>query len=126
MALWQADQKEKYSTDLASGITIRPPLASSMLGITDPKMSKWVQARLTPHPYGIDEDAPPSGTAQGASIPRTYIRSTLAALASWMQPFAGRARKLEWKVYSIARCHDVMITHPNELAEIFFRITNKK
>jgi pimeloyl-ACP methyl ester carboxylesterase len=40
IALWPPDQKEKDITDLASGIRIRPPLASSMLGITDPKMSK--------------------------------------------------------------------------------------
>jgi hypothetical protein len=43
-----------------------------------------------------------------------------------MEPFAARARELGWNVHSMARCHDVMITHPNELAEIFLRITNKK
>ncbi len=97
-----------------------------MLGRTDPKWSKWVRARLTPHPYGAYEDAPASGAAQSASIPSTYIHCTVGPLASWMDRFAARAPKLEWKVYSIARCHDVMITHPNELAEIFLRITNKK
>jgi pimeloyl-ACP methyl ester carboxylesterase len=51
IALWPADQKKKYHDDLASGIRFRPPVASSMLKITNPKMSKWVQERLTPHPY---------------------------------------------------------------------------
>ena len=60
IALWPPDQKEKYRTDLASGIRFRPPLASSMLGITDSKMSEWVQERLTPHPYSTYEDPPPS------------------------------------------------------------------
>jgi pimeloyl-ACP methyl ester carboxylesterase len=54
--LWPPDQKEKYRADLAAGIRFRPPLVSSMLGITDPKMSKWVQERLTPHPYSTYED----------------------------------------------------------------------
>jgi pimeloyl-ACP methyl ester carboxylesterase len=32
IALWPADQKEKYLTDLASAMRLRPPLASSSLG----------------------------------------------------------------------------------------------
>ncbi len=40
IALWPPEQKEKYHADLASGIRFRPPVAPSMLGITDPKMSK--------------------------------------------------------------------------------------
>jgi hypothetical protein len=31
-----------------------------MLGITDSKMSEWVQERLTAHPYSTYEDPPPS------------------------------------------------------------------
>jgi hypothetical protein len=42
-----------------------------------------------------------------------------------MEPFAERARKLKWNVYTMAVGHDVMITHPNELAEIVIRIANK-
>jgi hypothetical protein len=56
IALWPADQKKKYHDELASGIRLRPPVASSMLEITNPKMSKWVQERLTPHPYSTYED----------------------------------------------------------------------
>ena len=47
IALWPPNQKEKYYSDVDSGIKFRPPLASSMLGITDPKMCEWVQERLT-------------------------------------------------------------------------------
>jgi pimeloyl-ACP methyl ester carboxylesterase len=125
IALWPPDQKEKYRTDLASGIRFRPPIASSMLGITDPKMSQWVQERLTPHPYSTYEDPPASGTPESASIPRTYIHCTLGYFSSWMEPFAARARKLGWNVYTMAAGHGVMITHPNELAEILLRIANK-
>ena len=125
IALWPPDQKEKYRADLASGIRFRPPIASSMLGITDPKMSKWVQERLTPHPYSTYEDPPTSSTPESASIPRTYIHCTLGPLSSWMEPFAARAHKLKWNVHTMAWNHDVMITHPNELAELLLRIANK-
>lgn len=126
IALWPDDQKEKYRADLASGIKFRPPpIPSSLLGITDHKMSKWVQERLTPHPYSTYEDPPASGTSESASIPRTYIHCTLGPLSSWMEPFAARARKLGWNVYALAEGHGVMITHPKKLAEILLRIANK-
>jgi pimeloyl-ACP methyl ester carboxylesterase len=125
IALWPADQKKKYHDDLASGIRFRPPVASSMLGITDPKMSRWVQERSSPHPYNTYEDPPASGTQESASIPRTYIHCTLGYFSSWMEPFAARASKLKWNVYTMAAGHGVMITHPNELAEILLRIANK-
>jgi hypothetical protein len=51
--------EKKYFADVASGATSRSPIPSSMLGISDPKMSEWVQERLTPHPYSTYEDPPP-------------------------------------------------------------------
>jgi pimeloyl-ACP methyl ester carboxylesterase len=125
IALWPTDQKEKYLADIASGIRFRQPIPSSMLGITDPKTSEWVQERLTPHPYSTYEDPPAPGTQQSASIPRTYIHCTLGPFSSWMEPFATRARNLKWNVHTMAAGHDVMITHPNELAGILLRIPNK-
>ena len=126
IVLWPPEQKERYSTDLASGIRFRPPIASSMLAIDDPKMSKWVQERLTPHPYSTYEDPPASGTPESASIPRTYIHCTIGPLSSWMEPFAARARKLKWNVHTMAVGHEVMITHPHELAKILLQIANNK
>jgi pimeloyl-ACP methyl ester carboxylesterase len=123
--LWPPEQKKKYQADVASGIKVRPPMKSSMFGITDPKMSQWVQERLTPHPYSTYEDPPPSGTSESASIPRTYIHCTQGPFSSWMEPFAARARRLKWNTYTMAAGHDVMITHPNELVEILLRICNK-
>jgi pimeloyl-ACP methyl ester carboxylesterase len=124
--LWPPDQKEKYRADLASGIKVRPPLAPSMFGITDTKMSKWVEERLTPHPYSTYEDPPPAETSESTSIPRTYIHCTVGHFSSWMEPFAARARRLKWNVHTMVAGHDVMITHPNELAEILLRICNRQ
>ena len=38
IALWPSVQKERYLSDIASGIKSRSPLDSSMLGISDSKM----------------------------------------------------------------------------------------
>ncbi len=127
IALWPPNQKEKYSADIASGVTSCPPIPLHMLGITDPKMSQWVKERLTAHPYSTYEDPPPSpdDPAKTASVPRTYVHCTLGPMSSWMEPFAARARKLKWGVYSVEASHDIMITHPNELAEILLQIADK-
>jgi pimeloyl-ACP methyl ester carboxylesterase len=122
VALWPPVQKERYLADVASGIKFRSPLESSVLGITDPEMSKWVQERSTSHPYSTYEDPPPPGTPQSASIPRTYIHCTQGPISSWMEPFAARARKLGWEVHSMDVGHDVMITHPDKLAKILIQI----
>jgi hypothetical protein len=120
IALWPSNQKENYLADIASDATSRSPIPTSMLSITDPKMSQWVQERLTRHPYSTYEDPPPTpdDPAQNASIPRTYIHCTLGPLSSWMEPLQQRARKLKWPVYTMEAGHDAMITHPNDLAEI--------
>ena len=127
IALWPPNQKEKYSADIASGVTSCPPIPLYMLGITDPRMSQWVKERLTSHPYSTYEDPPPTpdDPAKTASIPRTYVHCTLGPMSSWMEPFAARARKLKWDVYNVEASHDIMITHPNELAEILLRIADK-
>lgn len=125
VALWPPVQKERYLSDIASGIKFRSSLESSVLGITDPEMSKWVQERLTPHPYSTYEDAPHSGSLQSASIPRTYIHCTQGPISSWMEPFAARARDLGWDVYSMDVGHGVMITHPDELAKILIQVAKR-
>jgi pimeloyl-ACP methyl ester carboxylesterase len=125
IALWPSDQKEKYYADIESGIRFRSPIACSMLGITDPKMSEWVQKRLTPHPYSTYVGSPDPGTAESASILRTYIHCTTGPLSSWMKPFVIKAQKLKWNVHTMTAGHDVMITHPKELAEILLQIVNQ-
>ncbi len=124
ISLWPPDQLERYHADLASGKRFRE-IPLSLLGITEPKMSQWVQERLTLHPYSTYEDPPASGTPESASVPRTYIHCTVGPLASWTEPFATRARKLGWNVQTMATGHDVMITHPNELAKNLLRIAGK-
>jgi hypothetical protein len=42
-----------------------------------------------------------------------------------MEPFAAKARKLKWDVYTMKAGHDVMITHPLELEEILLQIAYK-
>lgn len=55
--LWPPDQRERYRKNLASGVRFRQPSAvMPLLGITDPRVYEWVQARLTPHPYSTKDN----------------------------------------------------------------------
>jgi pimeloyl-ACP methyl ester carboxylesterase len=126
--LWPAEQKQRYYADLASGINSRAPMPSSMLGITDSKMSDWVQKRLTPHPYSTYGGVPiASGDTniESNSIPRTFIHCTSGPLSSWMEPFAIRARKHKWNIHTVSSGHAVMITNPEDLAKILLRIVSQ-
>ncbi len=123
--LWPPDQLARYRTDIASGAKFRKPPPPSVLGVTDPKIAEWMEQRLTPHPYSTYENAPPPATPESAFVPRTYIHCTLGPVASWMEPFAARARKLGWKVHTIEAGHMVMVTHPKELAEILLQVADR-
>jgi pimeloyl-ACP methyl ester carboxylesterase len=124
IVLWPPEQQERYRADLASGRKLRQ-IPLPLLGITDPKLSEWVQERLTPHPYSTYEDPPAPATPESAALPRTYVHCTLGPFATWTAPFVVRARKFGWAVYTLAAGHDVMITQPNELADILLRIAGK-
>jgi pimeloyl-ACP methyl ester carboxylesterase len=128
--LWPSNQKKQYYSDIALGIKCRPPIESSVLGITDPILSKWFQERLTSHPYSTYEDPSPTAPAcnkqASESIHRFYIHCIKGPLTSWMKPFADRSRKIQWNVQTIEAGHDVMITHPAKLAQILIQIAKKK
>jgi hypothetical protein len=42
-----------------------------------------------------------------------------------MKPSVARARRFKWDVQIAEAGHDVMITHPNKLAEILLQIANR-
>ncbi len=130
MQLWPADARAQVEAEVAKGGTFRPlpPNFPAFLGITDPKMAEWAQARFTPHPLSTYKDSPPTGSPESASIPRTFILCTKEPPTP-MKPhfdlFASRARKLGWRVRELAAGHGVMLTHPRELADILLEIADK-
>jgi len=42
-----------------------------------------------------------------------------------MKPSVARTRRFKWDVQTVEAGHDVMITHPNKLAEILLQIANR-
>ncbi len=127
MQLWPSEARAQVEAEIARGGTFRPlpPDFPAFLGITDPRLAGWAQARFTPHPLSTYEDAPPSGTQESASIPRTFVLCTKAPLTP-MKPhfdvFAAKARRLGWSVKELDAGHAAMLTNPDALAGILLEI----
>ena len=124
IVLWPPDEQERVRAAVMKGDRFRPlpPNFPAFLGITDPRLASWLQERLTPHPLSTYEDPPPSGSAESASIPRTYIHCTQGPTSRFFEVFASRARELGWKVHDLAAGHAAMLTHPGELAGILLEV----
>ncbi len=123
MVLWPPDEQARVKTEIANGKTYRPlpPSFPAFVGIGDPSLAQWFEARLTPHPLSTYEDPPPSGSGS-ASIPRTFIHCLGGPTEPYFRAFALRARGLGWKVRELVAGHAAMVTHPRELADILLQI----
>ncbi len=127
-SLWPPEERAKVRGEIAKGNRFRPLPPDGtpegfarFLGIMDPSMVEWAKQRFTPHPISTYEDPPPPGSAESATIPRTFIHCTVGPFAPWFGVFASRARKLGWKTFDLAAGHDAMLTHPNDLAALLLR-----
>ena len=127
MSLWPPEEQARVKAEIAKANRFRPlpPNFPVFLGISDPKLAEWVQARLTPHPISTYEDPPPLGGPESSSVPRSFISCTEGPFgAPLFATFASRARKLGWKVYDLKAGHAAMLTHPRESADILLRIAS--
>lgn len=116
--LWPDEMRAEIEADLHGGGEFRAPPTPELMGITDPVLVEWVRERITPHPMRTyTEPVPPAGAAS-ASVRRSYVACTEGPLVGVFGPFADKARSKGWLVSEIAAGHDVMLTHPDELATV--------
>lgn len=124
--LWPPEEQAQARADIDAGRELREPVSPAILGITDTSLAEWVAVRLTPHPLTTYEQPAPTGNAQSAALPRVYIHCTTGPVAPLMAQFAAKARAENWEVSEIATGHDVMLTAPQELAEILLQFTGER
>lgn len=127
MSLWPPEEQVRVKAEIAKGNKFRPlpPNFPAFLGISEPNLAQWVQARLTPHPISTYEDPPPPESAESKLIPKSFISCTEGPFGTPLfATFASRARNLGWKVYELKAGHAAMLTHPKESADILLKIAN--
>ena len=110
------------SRDITIGVTrARPPGSVSYLGISDPKLGRWVSERLTNHPIATYEERLPQERNSSISIPRVYIHCTPK-----FTPYMTKAKSAGWTVKVLAAGHDAMLTAPQSLAKMLIELTTPR
>lgn len=99
--------------------------ASADFGVTDPADAAWVERNLTGHPLRAYADPLPSTTGLDRVANKIIVRCT----EHKDRPHLDRAITLfegkpGWTVYRWPSTHDVMITEPNRVRELFASILN--
>ena len=121
--LWPDEMRSTILADAEAGSGLRPPPSTTFLGITDPEMADWVEARLTPQPMATYTQPVPPGNATSAALPRAFIHCTGGPTTALFGTFATKAMQKGWEVREIATGHDVMLTAPREVADLLLDLT---
>jgi hypothetical protein len=92
-----------------------PAMSPATLGVTAVADIEWLQAHLTPMPILTHRERVEAPERKAFKIPSTYIHCLQFGLGS---RFAARARRDDWQVFEMDAGHDVMVTHPQLLADL--------
>lgn len=101
-----------------------PPFPAQAFGVTDPQQAADLSARLTPMPRGTFTETIELHNRGTEGLKRSY----LAAANPWYENMAGTVKWVskdpEWTFRSIDTGHDMMVTKPQETAEIIWELAN--
>jgi pimeloyl-ACP methyl ester carboxylesterase len=103
-------------------VMVVPPHDPTEFGVTDPNDVRWMRERLRPHPLLAYQQPVHMPEGHTSHIRRSYIWCTASG---FLKPDADRARRDGWQMYEITSSHEVMITAPNELAQLLLEIEKK-
>jgi pimeloyl-ACP methyl ester carboxylesterase len=90
-------------------------------GVVDPETLNSMRARLTPHPWRcFGQPLRLTNEAALQSIPRSHISSTLFLS---LRDVDGLRDKWDGRVWDIDTGHDMMLTEPQQVADLLDRIS---
>lgn len=121
----QSKEQQDFNTKEAAkdgGLTV-PVWSAEIFGVTKPEDIKWVNARLTGHPFRTFTQKLSLQHPFGNHLPLIYI-GCAAPMLKPIVPFAEKAKNSkDWKYYEIATGHDAMITEPEKTAAMLESVT---
>jgi pimeloyl-ACP methyl ester carboxylesterase len=90
-------------------------------GVTDPELGAWMKDKLTPHPWKCFDQPLVLGNGDAVRrMPRTIVNCT-PTLATGFQVHQERLFDAD-RVWEIDTGHDLMITEPEQVAELLERL----
>ena len=114
---------EARATDITwAGRKIRviTPPSPRVFGVDDPADLAWMEPQLTPRPYGCYAELIKIISAKTTAIPKTYLLAEIQAggdLQKVHESAFETAREGGWTCKKVTGPHDMMVTHPRELAD---------
>lgn len=99
-----------------------PPFPASAFGIDDPDLAASVDARLSPMPRGCYTEPIELTNGGVDGLRRSYIAAADPAYANMAGTVAWVRHDPEWTFRELAAGHDMMVTHPVELAELLLEL----
>jgi len=119
-----ADLMARYrqeAQDTSGGLSV-PPNTPAYYGITDPAQARWLEARLTPHPFRTYSDPLTLAHPLGNGVPATYIACTQPLHRSTARSRALAQTMPGWSYREIATGHNAMMLQPGELTRMLTEI----
>lgn len=114
---WSVPQRAEADAALRSDHPFRPALPTAVLGIDEPALARWVEARLRPHPLSAFLDPVPSRPIENGLAKSAYIHCTQGAAAPIFAPMMHQAAAFGWTTRTLDATHEVMLTAPDLLVQ---------
>ncbi len=106
---------------VARGDLVAKPVPAAAFNVNE-KDRAWVDAKCTPHPLAaVVEKVVATGSREKIAR-KTYIRATGFRSPVFDETLARMKASPGWKTYEVASGHDVMVDHPDRLAEILLEV----
>ncbi|WP_343670918.1 alpha/beta fold hydrolase [Chitinophaga sp.] len=113
----------RASTASSHGLSV-PVWSPEVFGVTDTAQVRWVSARLTPQPFRSFDQTLKLNHPYGNHLPLIYIACTQPQMAQ-LKVFGDKAKNSrDWSYYELPTGHDAMITMPEELTALLYKISN--
>ncbi len=106
---------------VARGDLVAKPVPAAAFNVNE-KDRAWVDSKCTPHPLAaVVEKIMATGSREKIAR-KTYIRATGFKSPVFDETLARMKAAPGWKTYEVASGHDVMVDHPDRLAEILLEV----
>lgn len=106
-----------------SGMMV-PPFPAAAFGITNPDQAAMVESLLTPMPKGCYTDPVPLNHGGTEGLRRSYIAAANPPYGRMADTIKWISQESDWTLREIDTCHDMMITRPDQTADVIWDLIN--
>jgi len=117
----EVTEARRKSATMTNGVKTIPAPDPAIYGFADPADTEWIGRRLTPHPFAPFDQKARLGGPLGSGVPKVYVDCTEPALAALAAMKARWRSSADWDVVELKTGHDLMVSAPEETAQILLR-----